>query len=285
MSKILLLLTLAFLFACSSEPKVEKPAWINEPTRVVDNGYIVYTGVAEDLSPERAQFKAEGIALEDMANECSFIPKGARIEDRYSEKEKYVTKAYVKLGLEFTECDKAKHTLEPEKIKELANVAFTDQIRKYQDLTETGNMPNSTDYAALDVSKPVDAVPARGTWSDTTHFYVVRQYIAFQKEVVILSPPTAYAPASPETQHFVAAVQPATTQIQTYQAANPALEKQPEAWSKIPDRPKMTRPDTLTSIQKAMKNSYRPLTGGKGVPPPPNSRGQQQPKKKKRRRH
>src|SRR6202042_1536036 len=111
-----------------------------QPTRTVDNGYIVYVGAVEDISSERAQFKAEGLALEDLANECSMIPKGTRIEDRYMAKGDHDSTAYVKLALEFQECDQARHAVNPDDIRKVANVAFTDQLKKYQDLEATGEM-------------------------------------------------------------------------------------------------------------------------------------------------
>src|SRR6185312_16331964 len=119
------------LTSCSSEQKPTAPPWTHGATRVVDNGYIVYVGVGHAPDPDRAQFKAEGQALEDLANECSMIPKGTRFEDRYSEKEEYETTAYVKVALEFQECDTAQRSLDPSEIRKLANVNFTEELKKY----------------------------------------------------------------------------------------------------------------------------------------------------------
>lgn len=96
------LLAIIFLFycGCSSEPSREKPTWVDGPTRVVDNGYIVYIGTGEEVTDDRAQLAAEGLAIQDLANECSFIPKGTRVEDRYSEKQKNTYKAYAKVAIE-----------------------------------------------------------------------------------------------------------------------------------------------------------------------------------------
>jgi hypothetical protein len=276
-----LVVSLPFLFACSSTPKVERPAWLNEPTRVVDNGYIVYVGTAEDLQPEKAQFKAEGIALEDLANECSFIPKGARIEDRFQEKNDKLTKSYVKLGLEFTECEKAKHTTDPVAIKEIANVAFAEQMRKFQDLSETGEVPDKSQYAALEVPKEWTPAPARAGMSEDVHFYAVRQYVAYQKEVVILSPPMAYAPNSVETQRYTAAVQPAVAQVETYQAKNPELAKNPLPISKLPNRMALARPAVLTPHLN--REGFKPIPAD--VRRHEQSHGASPKPRKKKRRH
>jgi len=281
------LIAFAALAACSSEPKIQKPSWLSQPTRVVDNGYIVYISSAEDAHAEQAQFKAEGQALEDLANECSFVPKGARIEDRYNEKEKYYTKSYVKIGLEFTECEKAKHSNDPVAIKELASSGFTAQIRRYQDLIENGEAPEASHYAALEVPKELPPTPPSTGMSESTHFYVVRQYIAYQKETVILSPTTSYTANSPESQRFVAAVQPAVTQVETYQSKNPELQKQPLAWSKIPDRPVLARPDVLKASAPVVHNTYKPMNTALSKTPstqrhPSHSNDGKKKKKKKR---
>src|SRR4051794_24411710 len=59
------------------------PPWARQPSPTVEGGYIVYVGSGEDRDGERARRKAEAQALGDLANECSFAPKGTRIEDRF----------------------------------------------------------------------------------------------------------------------------------------------------------------------------------------------------------
>ena len=74
-------LVLFALGGCATAPTL--PDWTSEPARVVDNGYIVYTGSGLESDPNTAQFVAEGTAIQDLANECSFVPKGARVEDHF----------------------------------------------------------------------------------------------------------------------------------------------------------------------------------------------------------
>jgi hypothetical protein len=255
------ILPLIFLLGCHSEPKRTGPDWVYEPTRIVDNGYIVYVGKGQFSYEDRAQFKAEGLALEDLANECSLIPKGTRIEDRYSEQLEKETVTYVKIGVEFQECIDAQKTVDPIAIKKIASVNFAEQLKKYQDLEETGEMPEKTEgYEVLPMADVPPAPAQNPNWSSSVHFYAVRQYVAYQKEVVILSPPTAYAPQSVETQHFVSAVQPATNQLQVMEQKDPSLKSQPKTWSQIQDRPKVQRPQNL--VQKAPSKKwttpYRP---------------------------
>jgi hypothetical protein len=249
------LLFSGILLSCSSAPPAPTgPDWIRQPTRIVDGGYIVYIGTATASRPERAQFEAEGLALEDLANECSMIPKGARIEDRYSEKDKKDSKAWVKLALEFQECEEAKKALDPEAIKKIANVGFTQQLKKYQDLMETGEMPQ--EVAEVEPPAEMTPPPARGGWNDNTHFFVMRQYVAYQKEVVVLAPPTAYAVNSPASQSFTRGIAPTVEQIHGVEQASPALRGQ--AWSQVPARPVIARPASLAA---------RPMFRGQVRPP------------------
>lgn len=279
------------IVSCSSEPKVAEPNWIHEPTRTVNNGYIVYVGKGEG-SGEKAQFKAEGQALEDLANECSMIPKGTRIEDRFSEKGKYEYTSYVKVAVEFKDCDEMKKATDPTEIKRLGNLAFTQQLKRYQDLAETGEFTASNDGVEIEAPREISPPPAMAPgMNENIHFYVVRQYVAYQKEIVVLSPPAAYAPGSPETTLFTRSVTPINTQVQTAEAQNPQLKTQPQAWSQIPDRPKLDRPQALGAQANAWKAQHPPLVspsarsarpaGGKGrMGPDQNPKGSGMRKKK-----
>lgn len=271
MSQIVLSIILLILSACSSEPKKTSPEWIHQPTRIVDNGYIVYVGVGSASGAERAQFTAEGLALEDLANECSMIPKGTRIEDRHVEREEHGATAYVKVALEFQECELMRRTLDPGEIKKLASLGFTEQLKKYQDLEETGEMPGQGEVSEVEPPDEIGPPPRRlEAWNESTHFFVVRQYVAYQKELVILSPRTAYAPGSPQSQKFLEQIQPSAQQIAGIEQKAPALRRQ--AWSKVPDRPRVPRPASLAPKSRPRVQELRPPPGpGKvGGRPQPN---------------
>ncbi len=255
--KIWLPLGTLIFSACASTPI--SPEWTRQSTRQVDNGYIVYLGKGEASNPERAQFKAEGQALEDLANECSMIPIGTRIEDRYGEKDKHTSTAYVKVALEFQECEAARRALEPSDIKKIANVPFTQQLKRYQDLNETGDLPDRGQVAAIVPPSEPSPLPAGdGAWSPTTRFFVQRQYVVYQKQIVVLAPPTAYAPGSVEAQKFVANVQPAAQQVVQSEVKDPTLRK--GSWSGVPEHPHDLRPATLSPKLVAAKpiNEHAP---------------------------
>jgi len=251
-----LLVLLAMLTSCSSDPVKEGPDWIRSPSRTVDNGYIVYVGYADDINQERARFLAEGVALEDLANECSFIPKGARIEDRYVGKQKTTYGAYVKLAIEFKDCDQAQKSLDPATVKEHANIAFTETLKRYQDFAETGEM-SDTRAGEIEPLQTISPTPVFAG-NDNVHFYAVRQYVAYQKEVVIMAPPTAYPPGSPAVQTYTSAVQPASQQVASYTEAHPELKSSPQTWSHIPDRPVVARPAGLQARRSSFQQMKPP---------------------------
>ena len=240
---------------------------------MVDNGYIVYVGTGEDPSLERAQFLAESKALEDLANECSFAPKGTRIEDHYNNQAKYQYHSYAKVAVEIQECDNAQKALDPESIRNLANQAFATQIQKYQDLVDEPEeevAQNNTGQAPV-------APPSGGGTSggpvyvhDGFSFFVVRQQIAYEKEVVILSPPTMYQPGAPETVAMTKIVAPATTQVQTFAHNNPEITRAPTTWSTLPNRPRAysLKPQSLKSMSPA-----HPMNRSLHPPQNPNNRG------------
>lgn len=254
-------LLLFVLTACSSEPKRTQPEWLHQPTRVVDGGYIVYVGSAAGPNADRAQFKAEGVALEDLANECSLLPKGTRIEDRYTEPVGREFVAYVKLAVEFQDCEAGRTALQPETIRAVANVSFTAQLKRYQDYMETGELSNSPGEAVA-VAPPTEDLeppPARDARRDETlHFYMTRQYVAYQKEVVVLAPPTAYAPNSPETKQFVAGIAQPSQQLTVMEKNNPQLKAAPKPWSHLTEKPALARPKSLQPAHAPRAENARP---------------------------
>jgi len=229
------------------------PAWIHQPTRSVDNGYIVYVEHADGPNLEKAQFKAEGMALEDIANECSIIPKGTRVEDRYSEKKSAESQgwagfdAYAKIALEFQTCDEGSKAVEPEQIRKLASTPFTEELQRFQQFDETGEIPSQAETASIEPPEQIAPAPVASSTGGSGQFYVFRQYVAYQKQIVVLSPPTAYAPGSPQAAQFASTVTPAVHQVQTMAIANPTYRTNPTPWSKIPDRPTSMRPTALRS--------------------------------------
>lgn len=237
-----------FLFSCGSTPSNEAsgtqegerkpPSWIKQPARTVDGGYIVYVGVGEDHSTERSHFKAEAMALQDLSNECSFAPKGTRIEDHFDETEYGIHKSYAKVAVEFQECEAAKSAVTPEEIRSLASTPFAEQVKKYQELIDN---PEPQEAAPLEVveneseggnpvakSSPSSKVVVI---NDAPTFFIYRQQVAYVKQDVILAPPAQYPHGEPQSIQPIQTVAMTGTSIRQFETANPELRTGSQTFS------------------------------------------------------
>src|SRR5579885_1472991 len=193
-SSILLALLLAACGSSQKNPDSDSPAWVHQPTRTVDAGYIVYVGVSEDPLLDQARFKAEGQAIEDLANECSFAPKGARVEDHFehvtSTDHGLVHQAYSKVAVDFQSCEEAKSATQPDDIKKLANVAMAEEVKRYQTPVDEPP-PEALEEGEGEAAQPSGggngggggAPPSRTVVvvRDEPSFFVIRQQVAYYK--------------------------------------------------------------------------------------------------------
>jgi hypothetical protein len=269
-----------FGFGCSSGSKAASnagPEWTRQPVRTVDGGYIVYIGSGEDVLPERAAFKAEASGIQDIANECSFAPKGTRVEDRFDSVNSVGQhQSFAKVAVSFDECEQAKQTIDPEKVKVLANVAMTEEVKKYQDLVY--NPPESLAEAPpggqpVNGANPALASTSGPPVSDNGTYFIARQQVAFAKEIVILAPPQSYPPQAPQTQQYIAQVQPQTSQIQQYEGQHPETRTWNHSWSGYERNPTTPLP---ASIPHGRNNSFQ--NGNRGMNPALRSGSQSRPR-------
>ena len=265
-AKIILGLTF-FLSACSGEPSrsdISGPAWIKQSARTVDAGYIVYVGSGEDHSPEKAKFKAEAEAYQDLANECSFPPKGTRVEDRFERTLGNLHQTYVKVAVDYQSCEEAKQALAPEQIRKLANVTMTEEIKRYHEMIdESDDETNPEDEMSPETKAMLEAQNAppeahgngsiRWVIHDQMQWYVVRQQILYAKQDVILAPPTQYQPGTPQTQTFINHVTLPAQASRQFEVAHPELK---------------SAPVTYTGLRKARVNAVRGVNRGNRLTPP-----------------
>lgn len=184
--------------SCVSAPNqnLSKPAWIYQPARTVDAGYIVYVASALDRSFEQAKFKAKGAAIEDIANECSFPPKGVRVEDEFEMTAGILNEAYIKMTVAFQDCEDAQKALDPTSITTLANVSLANFLKRYQDRIDHESDSAEEQQQHLVKNDEPNSTPHNSTTaqSDQITYLVQRQQVAYAKEVVILAGSEAYPP-------------------------------------------------------------------------------------------
>lgn len=183
-------LTIASLFllsSCSTLSGPPRPAWLDAPTRTVDAGYLVYVGTADGRTRDEAMRDAEAVALSDLALECSFVPLGARVEDRFVQEEGYGFRAAAKAATTLEECEAAKKADTPDEIKKLANEPMNALVKRYQDRTTAAPAP--------------DAPPPAAEPEDEAGYYAARQYVFYQKQQIILGGVT-YLPGTTMTEEM-----------------------------------------------------------------------------------
>ena len=292
------------LCACSSNSKStvatpSEPVWIHQPTRTVEGGYIIYVASSEARTLDQSQSHAQSAAIQNVANECSFAPKGTRLEDLYSNTAGILHRTFAKVAVSFQECEEAQHALDPAQIKVLANVAMTERVKHYQDaIDQEENEQNATEVESDQTG--LNPALADQTIQNPVQFLVVRQQIAYAKEWVILAPATSYAANSRESAYFQQVVTPATTQVQNYQTQNPAVKNAQTGWSTLAVKPAVPalsgpggRPlsgvrsspahDSLTS-KKASAGNKRDSHFKKGKPPRPPAKTPRAGKRRERKK-
>ena len=249
-----LFLSLTILGGCATGPRL--PEWALEPARIVDDGYIVYVGNSLEPDPNQAQFAAEGMAIQDLANECSFIPKRARVENHFMARVRGGFEAYASVAVNYDVCEVAQQTVQPDQIRELASAPFMEELKRYQEFI--GNPPQvaSGGGSAQEPTAPPAAM------ADDVDFFLARQYVAVQKENVILAPPGSYAPGSFETRTYLANVTTVIRPMQTYYARHPRLRAAPTTWSAIESRvrrrypPAFKRPVRRVRLYRAPRRRW-----------------------------
>lgn len=177
-----LLLVTAFLLpalpACSSAPPTPqapaKPAWFGSPARFEGGGWIVFIGAGEDRTLENARFKARAFAFQNIANECTFVPKGMLVDGAgYDEEVGIIHRSYVKVAVPADRCAAARAALTPDQIRAQADPVAQADLYRYQ-----------TDY---DPPESVERSSATAKLEGDSQFYTLRERLALSKQESVLS--------------------------------------------------------------------------------------------------
>jgi hypothetical protein len=246
----LTLLCAVFLTGCkSTAPNAGDPPqtpWYNEAPRQLEGERLVFTGNASAVDSANATFRSEGMALEDMANECSLVPRSAHVDKRYTERGTYEITVYTRVSVPAKECEDARQALNPSSIRAYAQPLLNAQLKRYQDYEEFGVIP-AANPKPVEVPGEVPSLPERDShWDETLYYYVLRQGVMYEKQVVILTPENSFAPFSPAGKAFAAALEPALQELESMLANNPSLKQKAMAWSQLPEHPRLARPSVLS---------------------------------------
>ena len=252
--------------AQQADPPAPAPAWVNQPARTVDNGYVVYVSVAEDRDIGRATFKSQAAGILDIANECSFAPKGTRTEDHFATHaaggDSNMHLVYTKTRLNLDDCEAAKTAISPDELRRLANPQLANEIKTYEELMQNGGtvpavaaidanataQPPSPSIATplLTPHAPPSAVPAAPPTlapvairpadnqpiQNTDAYLLARQQVFYMKQQVILAPSGVFAPGSAQMLTYVQNVTRLAQRLQGYQYDNPGMRTWTTSWSR-----------------------------------------------------
>lgn len=172
---------------------------------------LVYVGMGEDRNQQDARTKAEAIALQDLANDCSLIPQRTRVqEEHYDETVGILYRSFAKVTVALQDCQDAKAAQNLAQILNVAHPVLTAQLSLYQ--------------KTYDAPEPAEAAPLLGSSvvSDSTHLFIVRQQLALTKQVIILSH------SGPSGSQGISS---ATQAIAGFEVAHPEIWKGTQAFS------------------------------------------------------
>src|SRR5581483_11477768 len=101
-------------------PAPARPAWASGPARTEADGKIYFTGIGEDRALPNAKAKAEAFAFQDLADECSFVPKGTSAETGPVDEIGIIERAYARVWIDQATCAKARDAKSAAAIQALA---------------------------------------------------------------------------------------------------------------------------------------------------------------------
>jgi hypothetical protein len=180
--KLLIVLS-ALSFSCSSAPAPSKspvaPEWTRQPVRTQTDSTITYVGTGEDRTPENALFKSDAIALQDLENECSLIPKSTTVQtDHFQEQLGVIYRSFSLVTVPVADCDRAKNPLTLEQLHEQANPQLMAGVASYQ---------KSYDAPEKEENSPLTETQLSSGITDTPRLFIVRQQVALGQQGFILS--------------------------------------------------------------------------------------------------
>jgi hypothetical protein len=189
--KLLIVLS-AFIFSCSSGPVPSKtptaPEWTRQPVRTQNDSTISYVGTGEDRTPENALFKSDAIALQDLENECSLIPKNTTVQtEHYQEQVGIIYRSFSLVSVSMSDCDNAKKPLTVAQLHEQANPQLSAVVASYQKSYDAPEKEENYPITETQLSSPI---------SDASRLFIARQQVALAQQSLILSNPSASSPES-----------------------------------------------------------------------------------------
>jgi hypothetical protein len=128
----------SFAADCLNQKDEMKQYWARADGRTQSGGWLFFTGKAAASTPAKAYFKAEGMALTRLVQECRLIHLKTRIIERCDEKVGSSYLAYVRANVTVKDCEKSQQ----ETAKGQVNDKFTKIYNEYDNQQRIERMIN-----------------------------------------------------------------------------------------------------------------------------------------------
>lgn len=128
----------AHLFSSGSLEARSQPNWVGQNSRRKENGRIYFIEKMDLHQMKSASevakyiYQVQAYALENIAVECSFIPKSSFVDDQFMKMDKAEASLYVQVYVDESDCLKAQRMTELDQIKLFANSGYSEQVFKYR---------------------------------------------------------------------------------------------------------------------------------------------------------
>lgn len=237
--------------ACASHSIVgQNKAWTDQLGRSFESKNLVIVSTALGSTAASAKFKSEAKGLEDLANECSFVPKGTHIEDEVTQKSYDQFIVFSKIVIEEKFCETGKRLLQLAEIEQMANLGYTEQILKNQLQSEkpvvqppvSSKLPKLTSATKVPPMSPRQKIERllssdeASVIHDDGDFFMTRQQIAFLKQAILLSAKGLYPKNLVLSDKMTSVLSQKILATRNYEAQNTALSSSSVTWSFAKER-------------------------------------------------
>ena len=233
---------------CASHSLIgQNQIWTDRIGKSIENKNLVIVSTATASTQKLAKFSAESSALEDLANECSFVPRGTYVQDELTnQKAKDQFAVIVKVVVELQNCEKAKQALQLSDIAAQANLGYTEQILKNQlqlDLRDQSSEKLKpmirTMIPPMIPREKVERILSSDDSNlirDDADFFMMRQQIAFLKQSILLSSKDMYPKSLVLSDRMTRVLTQKIEATQNYELKNATLKASSVTWSFAKER-------------------------------------------------
>lgn len=185
--------------------------WSSSPSRFLEGSNIIYIGIGEDRGAAQARIKAEAFALQNLANDCSLIPRTTIISPHLAEDRVGVLyRSFAKISVNESECLKGRRQSLDSEVRAFSEPVLTLQLDQYQ---KTYDAPEAAE---------LDSLTEEISVSGKSQLFVVRQQTTLAKQQIVLDT-KGLQDSRP--------LQNAADAVAKFETANSNIWKSPKAFS------------------------------------------------------